>query len=146
MAGKMYVSKGYSTNTYIPDLHVGYDHGPKDSMNDYVHSPNMSSSSSSSKFNNGGSWTINSSNFSEEAHSRLGATHHHPLTTLTDNIKEPSGFQDSVNHSPLLDLHQREVLDELSTRAQLLETEKRYGRPTFVAKPNDIYKKRYRWL
>ncbi|CAH1431644.1 unnamed protein product [Lactuca virosa] len=156
MAGKMYVSKGYSIYTYIPDLHGGYDHGSKDPMNDYigsgspskvyVHSPTMSSSSSSSKFNNGEVWTMKTNNISDEAHSKLGATHHHALTTLTDNTKEPSGFQDSVNHSPLLDLHQRGFLDELSTHAQTLETEKRYGRPTFVAKANDIYKKRYQWL
>ncbi|KAI3733634.1 hypothetical protein L6452_13082 [Arctium lappa] len=36
MAGKTYVTKGYSTHTNIPDLQHGYDHGPKNPGNQYV--------------------------------------------------------------------------------------------------------------
>ncbi|KAL4574218.1 hypothetical protein LXL04_021044 [Taraxacum kok-saghyz] len=68
---------------------------------------------------------------------------HHPLTTSTDNINEALGFLESVNHSPRSDPRQRGVLDELSTRAQPTEPQQRYARPAFVAKPNDIYRKRY---
>ncbi|KAI3516443.1 hypothetical protein L1887_15358 [Cichorium endivia] len=213
MAGKAYVSKGYSTYTYIPDIQGGYDHGPKTPIiryavesntvervqgwpvgyTDYVgspskvdvHSATMTSSpkagyspnygnSSPPIFNNEGSrWTMRTSNnknyakspvngyHSEQAHARhvrngnihssnkywqsAGPPMAHPLTTSTDNIKEAFGFLDAVNHSPKMDPHHR-TTDELSTRAQSLEPQKRYGRPTFVAKPHDIYKKRHWWL
>ncbi|KAI3516446.1 hypothetical protein L1887_15361 [Cichorium endivia] len=221
MAGKTYVSKGYSTYTYIPHLHGGYDHGPENPINQYavdsktiervqgrppvgytdyvgspskvdVHSPTITSSpktgyspnywlnygnSSPPIFNEGSRWTMRTSNISssnkyyakssvhgyhsEEAHARhvrygdihssnkywqsAGPPMAHPLTTSTDNIKEALVFLDAVNHSAKMDSHHR-TTDELSTRAQSLEPQKRYAGPAFVAKPHDIYKNRHWWL
>ncbi|KAL7590046.1 hypothetical protein Lser_V15G37542 [Lactuca serriola] len=68
---------------------------------------------------------------------------HHPITTSTNNINEALGFLESMTHSPRSDPRQRGVLDELSIRAQPVEPQKRYARPTFVAKPNDVYRNNY---
>ncbi|KAM0014984.1 hypothetical protein Hdeb2414_s0033g00720461 [Helianthus debilis subsp. tardiflorus] len=63
---------------------------------------------------------------------------HHPLTTSTNNINEALGLlEESVYYSPRADPRRRGVLDDLSTRAQPLEPQRRYARPAFVAKPND---------
>ncbi|CAH1431645.1 unnamed protein product [Lactuca virosa] len=67
----------------------------------------------------------------------------HPLTTSTYNINEALGFLEPVNHSSRSEPRQRGVLDELSMRPQPLEPQKRYPRPAFVAKPYNLYKKRY---
>lgn len=73
------------------------------------------------------------------------ATHHplttptsHPLTTPTNNINEALGMlEESVYYSPRADPRRRGVLDDLSTRAQPLEPQRRYARPAFVANTND---------
>ncbi|KAI3516439.1 hypothetical protein L1887_15354 [Cichorium endivia] len=229
MAGKTYVTKGYSTYTDIP-TRGGYDQGPHNPvnqyavqtktiervraptnfvgspsrielLNEYVHSPTMSSSpnasyfpntghnyrnSSPPKFHDEGSWAMKTRDFSspkkhrpsspvhgyhsEESHQvhsgpgfvgarqiKTGNNYgpnrswessgppmtNHPLTTSTNNINEALGFLESASHSPRSGPRQRGVLDELSTRAQPLEPQKRYARPAFVAKPNDIYTRHY---
>ncbi|KAI3779211.1 hypothetical protein L2E82_08818 [Cichorium intybus] len=69
---------------------------------------------------------------------------HHPVTTSTSNINKALGFLESVTHSSRSEPRERGVLDELSTRAQPQEPQKRYARPAFVSKPNNnIYKTRY---
>ncbi|CAH1431653.1 unnamed protein product [Lactuca virosa] len=241
MAGKSYVTKGYSTYTDIP-ARGGYDHGPRNPvnqyavqtktidrvgapgagftdfvgspskmelLNEYVHSPTMSSSpkspnvgfspntgfnyenSSPPKFHNEGNWPMKNRNtsspnkyhpsspnkyhpsspvhnyHSEEAdlvRSGLGfaarqirtgnisgtnksvqspPTTHHSLSTKIDNINEALGLLESMKHSPRSDPRQKGVLDELSTRAQPTEPQKRYARPAFVAKTSDVYRKYY---
>ncbi|KAL4574221.1 hypothetical protein LXL04_021047 [Taraxacum kok-saghyz] len=167
MEGKTYVTNGNSTYKGIPfpSQGGGYGHGPKipsnqyvietksiervrapdpwstdfvgspskiELLNEYVHSPTMSSSpnpnyglnyenSSPPKFHNEGSWPVKNSNFS--------GPNKYPLET--------------VDHSPRSDPRQRGVLDELSTRAQPQDPQKRYARPAFVGKPNYVYNKRY---
>ncbi|CAI9262762.1 unnamed protein product [Lactuca saligna] len=221
MAGKSYVTKGYSTYTAIP-ARGRYDHGPRNPvnqyapgagftdfvgspskmelLNEYVHSPTMSSSpkspnvgfnpntgfnyenSSPPKFHNEGNWPMKNRDtsspnkhlpsspnkyHSEETdlvRSGLGfaarqirsgnisgtnksvqspPTTHHSLSTKIDNINEALGLLESMKHSPRSDPRQKGVLDELSTRAQPTEPQKRYARPAFVAKTSDVYRKYY---
>ncbi|KAK1415922.1 hypothetical protein QVD17_31710 [Tagetes erecta] len=69
-------------------------------------------------------------------HWRLAARH--PLTTPTNNMNEALGMlEESVYYSPRADPRRRGVLDDLSTRAQPHEPQRRYARPAFVAKTND---------
>ncbi|KAJ0865678.1 hypothetical protein HanRHA438_Chr12g0543121 [Helianthus annuus] len=217
MAGKTYVTKGYSTYTNIPAQRGGYAHEPKPPFNpyavetttmgrvrapaagytnllgsptkgellkEYVHSPSASVSPKYGTNYENSSPTIspdkhsfsspNRGYFSEESN-RIGSgpgltslrnvktgnisghnkswqtagppATHHPLTTATNNVKEALGLlEDSVYYSPRADPRRRGVLDELSNRAQPLEPQRRYARPTFVAKPNDTryqYRERY---
>nr|GEV78209.1 DNA-directed RNA polymerase II subunit RPB1-like [Tanacetum cinerariifolium] len=63
---------------------------------------------------------------------------HHPLTNPTNNINEALGLlEESVYYSPRADPRRRGVLDDLSTRAQPIEPQRRYARPAFVSKHND---------
>ena len=157
MAGKTYVTKGYSTHTNIPVPQNGYDHGPKnrgnqytaagltnfvgspskaDLLKEYVHAPSLSKTpiSSPPKYH-GRSGNISGSNKSWQS-AGPPATNH-PLTGPTNNINEALGFlEESVYYSPRADPRRRGVLDELSTRAQPIEPLRRYARPAFVAKPN----------
>ncbi|KAI3779209.1 hypothetical protein L2E82_08813 [Cichorium intybus] len=117
MAGNTYVSKGYSTYTYIPDLQGGYDHGPQNPINQYAVESKTSAMVSG-----------------------------RPAIGYTDYVGSPSKIDVhslAMSSSPNA-VHR--TTDELSTHAQSLEPQKRYGRPTFVAKPHDIYKKRHWWL
>ncbi|KAL7589649.1 hypothetical protein Lser_V15G37597 [Lactuca serriola] len=204
MAGKSYVTKGYSTYTDIP-TRGGYDHGPRNPvnqyavqtktiervrapgvgvtdfvgspskmelLNEYVHSPTMSSSpkspnigfnpntgfnyenSSPPKFHNEGNWPMKNRDTSSPnkylpsspnkyKSVQSPPTTHHALSTKIDNINEALGLLESMKHSPRSDPRQKGVLDELSTRAQPTEPQKRYARPAFVAKTSDVYRKYY---
>ncbi|GKB19373.1 hypothetical protein Tco_0853296 [Tanacetum coccineum] len=63
---------------------------------------------------------------------------HHPLTNPTNNINEALGLlEESVYYSPRADPRRRGVLDDLSTRAQPIEPQRRYARPAFFSKHNN---------
>ncbi|KAK1419932.1 hypothetical protein QVD17_29376 [Tagetes erecta] len=93
-----------------------------------------------SGFGLAGSRIVKNGNFSglNKSGQTVGPTTRHPLTTSSNIINEGLGLlEESVYFSPRADPRRRGVLDDLSTRAQPLEPQKRYALPAFVAKANE---------